>query len=54
MRQRQPLRSSLGHGVLIQRKEWGGGEVWFDNELIRKDGLFLVKDLKPLNPRNLK
>ena len=40
--------------VLIQRKEWGGGEVWFDGELIRKDGLFLSKDLKPLNPQNLK
>ena len=40
--------------VLIQRPEWGGGEVWFDGELIRKDGLFLPKDLKPLNPENLK
>jgi len=40
--------------VLIQRKEWGGGEVWFDEELIRKDGIFLTKDLKPLNPANLK
>ena len=40
--------------VLIQRKEWGGGEVWFDGELIRKDGLFLTKELKPLNPQNLK
>ena len=40
--------------VLIQRPEWGGGEVWFDNELIRKDGRFLPKDLKPLNPENLK
>jgi len=40
--------------VLIQRKEWGGGEVWFDGELIRKDGLFLTKELKPLNPVNLK
>jgi len=40
--------------VLIQRKEWGGGEVWFDGELIRKDGIFLPKDLKPLNPQNLK
>ena len=40
--------------VLIQRKEWGGGEVWFDGELIRKNGLFLPKDLKPLNPENLK
>jgi aminopeptidase len=40
--------------VLIQRPEWGGGEVWFDGELIRKDGMFLPKDLKPLNPANLK
>ncbi len=40
--------------VLIQRKEWGGGEIWFDGELIRKDGIFLPKDLKGLNPANLK
>jgi len=40
--------------VLIQRKECGGGEIWFDDELIRKDGLFVPKDLKPLNPKNLK
>ena len=39
--------------VLIQRPEWGGGEVWFDGELIRKNGLFVPKDLKPLNPVNL-
>jgi aminopeptidase len=40
--------------VLIQRPEWGGGEVWFDDELIRKDGLFVPRDLTPLNPQNLK
>lgn len=40
--------------VLIQRKEWGGGEIWFDGELIRKDGIFVPKDLKPLNPQNMK
>jgi len=40
--------------VLIQRPEWGGGEVWFDGELIRKDGLFIPNDLKGLNPENLK
>jgi len=40
--------------VLIQRPEWGGGEVWFDKELIRQDGLFLPKDLLQLNPENLK
>jgi aminopeptidase len=40
--------------VLIQRPEWGGGEIWFDGELIRKNGRFLPKDLRPLNPENLK
>ncbi len=40
--------------VLIQRPEWGGGEIWFDDVLIRKNGLFVPKDLKPLNPENLK
>ena len=40
--------------VLIQRPEWGGGEIWFDGQLIRKDGLFLPKELRPLNPKNLK
>ncbi len=40
--------------VLIQRPEWGGGEVWFDDELIRKDGRFVPGDLLPLNPNKLK
>jgi aminopeptidase len=40
--------------VLIQRPDWGGGEVWFDGELLRKNGLFVPRDLKPLNPKNLK
>ena len=40
--------------VLIQRPEWGGGEVWFDGKLIRKDGLFVPRELQPLNPKNLK
>ena len=40
--------------VLIQRKEWGGGEVWFDEELIRKNGLFLPADLRGLNPDRLR
>ncbi len=39
--------------VLIQRPEYGGGEVWFDGELIRKDGLFVVPDLAGLNPDQL-
>ncbi|MDA0347157.1 MAG: aminopeptidase [Verrucomicrobia bacterium] len=36
--------------VCIQTPEFGGGEIWFDGELIRKDGLFLPKDLQKLNP----
>lgn len=39
--------------VLIQRPDWGGGEIWFDDELIRRDGMFVPTDLKPLNPRAL-
>ena len=40
--------------VLIHTKEYGGGEVWFDDVLIRKDGLFVVKELQGLNPDRLK
>lgn len=40
--------------VLIQRPEYGGGEVWFDDELIRRDGVFVPADLQGLNPENLK
>ena len=35
--------------VLIQRPEWGGGEVWFDGKLIRKNGRFVVPSLEGLN-----
>lgn len=40
--------------VLIQRPEFGGGEIWFDDVLIRKDGRFIIPELEPLNPENLK
>ncbi len=40
--------------VLIQDKAHGGGEIWFDNKLVRKDGLFVLPELKKLNPDNLK
>ena len=36
--------------VLIQTPEFGGGEIWFDDVLIRKDGKFLLPELEPLNP----
>lgn len=35
--------------VLIQRKEYGGGEIYFDDVLIRKDGLFVDPKLIHLN-----
>lgn len=39
--------------VLIQRPEYGGGEIWFDGRLIRKDGLFVLPELEALNPDKL-
>jgi aminopeptidase len=35
--------------VLIQRADYGGGEIYFDDELIRKDGRFVPEDLEGLN-----
>lgn len=40
--------------VMIQRPEYGGGEIYFDDVLIRKDGLFVLDELNGLNPENLK
>lgn len=40
--------------VQIQTLEYGGGEIWFDDALIRKDGIFVLDKLKCLNPENLK
>ncbi len=39
--------------VLIQRPEYGGGEIFFDGVLIRKDGRFVLPELDCLNPENL-
>ncbi|MDD3028974.1 MAG: aminopeptidase [Alphaproteobacteria bacterium] len=39
--------------VHLQRPEFGGGEIWIDDELIRKDGLFIPNDLQGLNPDRL-
>ncbi len=39
--------------ICIQRPEYGRGEVWFDGQLIRRDGLFLPSKLKALNPDKL-
>lgn len=39
--------------VCIQRPEYGGGEMRFDGRLVRKDGLFVLDELKNLNPEKL-
>ena len=40
--------------VKILRKNFGGGEIYFDNILIMKDGKFILEELKELNAENLK
>lgn len=35
--------------VLVQRPEYGGGEIYFDGKLIRKDGKFVLPELEALN-----
>ncbi|ASN06864.1 aminopeptidase [Virgibacillus necropolis] len=39
--------------VLIQRHEYGGGKIYFDDVLIRDNGIFVLDELKALNPENL-
>lgn len=47
-------RSSIHWDIVnIQRKEYGGGEIYFDDILIRKDGIFVLPELLSLNPENL-
>ena len=40
--------------IAIQRPEYGGGEIYFDDVLVRKDGRFVLPELQALNPENLK
>lgn len=35
--------------VSIQRPDYGGGEIWFDGKLVRRDGKFLPEALAGLN-----
>ena len=47
-------RSSIHWDIVnIQTPEYGGGEIWFDGVLVRKDGIFVLDELKALNPENL-
>ncbi|RMF68465.1 MAG: aminopeptidase [Calditrichaeota bacterium] len=40
--------------VMIQTPEYGGGEIYFDGKLVRKDGRFVLRELQGLNPEKLK
>ena len=47
-------RSSIHWDIVcIQTPEFGGGEIYFDDILVRKDGKFVLKELEQLNPENL-
>ena len=47
-------RSSIHWDIVsIQTPEYGGGEIYFDDVLIRKDGRFVLSELECLNPENL-
>lgn len=39
--------------VLMMDAAQGGGEIWFDDRLIRKDGIFVLDELLDLNPDRL-
>lgn len=40
--------------ICIQTPEYGGGEIYFDDVLIRKDGRFVLPELEGLNPEHLR
>lgn len=39
--------------VLVMTPEFGGGDVYLDDRLVRHDGLFVVPELEALNPGSL-
>ena len=46
--------NDCGDGLILdQTPEMGGGEVYFDGGLIRKDGQFVRDELQGLNPENM-
>jgi len=48
-------KSSLHWDLIqIQTPKRGGGQIWFDGTLIRKNGSFVPRSLQGLNPENLK
>ncbi|MEW6751840.1 MAG: aminopeptidase [Candidatus Latescibacterota bacterium] len=39
--------------VVVQTPDMGGGEIWLDDVLVRRDGRFVLPELEPLNPEQL-
>jgi len=39
--------------VMIQTPEYGGGQIFFDDILLREDGVFVMPECEGLNPENL-
>lgn len=39
--------------VSIQRPSYGGGKIYFDGQLVRKDGRFVIPELEGLNPERI-
>jgi aminopeptidase len=37
--------------VCMQDPAHGGGEIWLDGKLLRKDGIFVMEEFKALNPK---
>ena len=46
--------SSIHWDLVCRQGEGYGGEIYFDDVLIRKDGRFVLPELEGLNPENLK
>jgi aminopeptidase len=43
-------RSKIHWDIILNlNKEWGGGEIYFDDQIVMKDGVFCYEDLKLLN-----
>lgn len=51
-----PSNKSRIHWDMVRRMqpEYGGGGIYFDGVLVQRDGLFVLPELLPLNPENLK
>jgi aminopeptidase len=39
--------------VMIQTEKYGGGDIYFDDRLVRHNGLFVLPELQGLNPDSL-